>query len=101
MRCWSCQRSPGRTSAGQGGSRTVLGLMRTHFRWMNTDAPSTRKIEKTISVVLAYWSVPIVILLFWARYLTVQDLHGTMRKSPGAVVDVCRVLLHDEDRATC
>lgn len=60
------------------GSRIISGLLRTHFRWMNAHAPSTRRIEKTTSVVLAYWTVPIVILCFWARYLTVQDIHGTL-----------------------
>jgi uncharacterized protein YjbI with pentapeptide repeats len=60
------------------GSRIISGLLRTHFHWMNAHAPSTRRIEKTISVALAYWTVPLVILCFWARYLTVQDIHGTL-----------------------
>jgi uncharacterized protein YjbI with pentapeptide repeats len=67
----------GRT-LNSGGSRIISGLLRTHFHWMNAHAPSTRRIEKTVSVLLAYWTVPLVILIFWARYLTVQDIHGTM-----------------------
>ncbi len=63
---------------GQKGPRIITGLLRTHFRWMNPDAPSTRVIEKSISVLLAYWIVPLVLLLFWARYLTLQEMHGTI-----------------------
>jgi len=29
-------------------------------------------------LLLAYWVAPLTLLLFWARYLTLQDLHGTM-----------------------
>ncbi|MFZ3214526.1 MAG: pentapeptide repeat-containing protein [Candidatus Acidiferrales bacterium] len=63
---------------GQKSPRIVVGLLRTHFRWMNPDAPSTRMIEKGLSVLLAYWLVPIVLLLYWARYLTLQEIHGTI-----------------------
>ena len=63
---------------GQKAPRIITGLLRTHFRWMNPDAPSTRLIEKSISVLLAYWAVPLVLLFFWARYLTLQEMHGTI-----------------------
>jgi uncharacterized protein YjbI with pentapeptide repeats len=56
----------------------VTGLLRVHFRWMNQDAPSTRFIEKTISILLAYWLVPLTLLCYWGRYLTQQDMHGTL-----------------------
>ena len=56
----------------------ITGLIRAHFRWMNQDAPSTRFIEKAISILLAYWLVPITILCVWGRYLTAQDMHGTL-----------------------
>ncbi|MGA9145354.1 MAG: pentapeptide repeat-containing protein [Candidatus Acidiferrales bacterium] len=56
----------------------VTGLLRVHFRWMNQDAPSTRFIEKAISVLLAYWLVPVTLLCYWGRYLTQQDMHGTL-----------------------
>lgn len=67
----------GRT-LGQNGPRIVRGLLRTHFRWMDPDAHSTRLIEKSFSVLLAYWVVPLVLLMYWARYLTAQEFHGTM-----------------------
>lgn len=63
---------------GQDGPRVVTGLLRAHFRWMNREAASTRIIERAVALLLAYWVVPATLLLFWARYLTLQDLHGTM-----------------------
>lgn len=62
---------------GDKGSWIITGLLRAHFRWMNQDAPSTRLIEKTVSILLAYWMVPATLLVFWGRYLTVQEIHGT------------------------
>jgi uncharacterized protein YjbI with pentapeptide repeats len=56
----------------------VTGLLRVHFRWMNQDAPSTRFIEKAISILLAYWLVPLTLLCYWGRYLTRQDMHGSL-----------------------
>ncbi|HXN18767.1 MAG TPA: pentapeptide repeat-containing protein [Candidatus Binatus sp.] len=58
--------------------RIITGLLRLHFHWMNQDAPSTRLIEKSVSALLAYWIVPIVLVLFWGRYLTLQEIHGTI-----------------------
>ena len=59
-------------------SRIVTGLLRLHFHWMNQDPPSTRLIEKCTSALLAYWIVPVVLVLFWGRYLTLQEIHGTI-----------------------
>jgi uncharacterized protein YjbI with pentapeptide repeats len=58
--------------------RIITGLLRLHFHWMNQDPPSTRLIEKSISAILAYWTVPLVLILFWGRYLTLQEIHGTI-----------------------
>jgi uncharacterized protein YjbI with pentapeptide repeats len=63
---------------GHNGPRIVTGLLRTHFRWMDQDGHSTRMVEKSFSVLLAYWLVPIILVLYWARYLTLQDFHGTL-----------------------
>jgi uncharacterized protein YjbI with pentapeptide repeats len=56
----------------------IVGLLRTHFRWMNPDPSSTRLVERGISLGLAYWIVPMTLLLYWARYLTRQEIHGTI-----------------------
>ncbi len=63
---------------GEKGPWIITGLLRVHFRWMNQDPPSTRMIERGISALLAYWTVPVVLTLVWSRYLTVQEIHGTM-----------------------
>jgi uncharacterized protein YjbI with pentapeptide repeats len=63
---------------GEKQPRIITGLLRLHFHWMNQDPPSTRLIEKSVSAVLAYWIVPSVLILFWGRYLTMQEIHGTI-----------------------
>ena len=63
---------------GERESGVVLALMRAHFRWIDQDSSSTRAIEKGVSSMLAYWTVPATLLLFWARYLTRQEVRGTM-----------------------
>lgn len=77
----------GRT-LGEREPRIVKGLLRAHFRWMNQDAPSTRVIERAVSVFLAYWIAPITLVLIWARYLTLQDMHGTILQESLAAVAV-------------
>ena len=67
----------GRT-LGENESRIVVGLLRAHFRWMNADAPSTRFVEKAMSSFLAYWIVPMTLLLYWMRFLTLQEPRGTV-----------------------
>jgi uncharacterized protein YjbI with pentapeptide repeats len=84
---------PDGRALGSNGPRIVLGLLRTHFHWMNQDPPSTRAIEKAISVLLAYWIVPPTLLLYWARYLTLQEIHGTILHELLAVV-AAGVALH-------
>ncbi len=68
---------PDGAEIGHDSPRIIRALLRAHFRWMNKDAPSTRFIERALGLVLAYWVAPVILLLFWARFLTVQDLHGT------------------------
>jgi uncharacterized protein YjbI with pentapeptide repeats len=69
---------PDGSSLGEKESGIILGLLRAHFRWMNHDAPSNRALETTVSMLAAYWIVPAMLFLFWARYLTVQEIHGTI-----------------------
>jgi uncharacterized protein YjbI with pentapeptide repeats len=69
---------PDGAEIGQDSPRIIRALLRAHFRWMNKDAPSTRTIERMLALALAYWVAPATLLLFWARYLTLQDLHGTV-----------------------
>src|ERR1700683_1141640 len=36
------------------------------------------RIQSIIASLLAYWCVPAILVLFWARYLVMQDLHASM-----------------------
>jgi uncharacterized protein YjbI with pentapeptide repeats len=69
---------PDGRSLGEKESGIILGLLRAQFRWMNQDPPSARILETTLSLLLAYWTVPMVLFLYWARYLTLQEIHGTI-----------------------
>lgn len=60
------------------GPEIIVGLLRAHFWWINRERSSTQWVEKTISVLLAYWAVPFTLALYWARYLTMQDPKGTL-----------------------
>ncbi|HXW61635.1 MAG TPA: pentapeptide repeat-containing protein [Candidatus Acidoferrales bacterium] len=71
---------------GEGQPAIIVGLLRTHFRWMNPDPSSTRLVERAVSLGLAYGVVPMTLLLFWARYLTRQEIHGTVLQAALAVV---------------
>ncbi len=82
----------GRT-LGENESRIVVGLLRAHFRWMNADAPSTRFVEKAVSSFLAYWIVPMMLLLYWMRFLTLQEPRGTVLQEL-LVVAAASVALH-------
>lgn len=80
-----------------GASGIVGGLLRAHFRWINQDASSTLIVEKYLSIGLAYWMVPVTLLLFWARYLTLQEIHGTILQ--GLLVTIAAgVALHATTR---
>jgi uncharacterized protein YjbI with pentapeptide repeats len=68
---------PDGKTLGESEPRIVLGLLRTHFRWMNQEATSTRIIEKSLSVLIAYWVVPATLFFYWLRFLTLQNVHGT------------------------
>lgn len=35
-------------------------------------------LESAISILLAWWSIPLLLLFFWARYLSVHDWSGTI-----------------------
>jgi len=63
-----------------------VGLLRAHFRWINPDPSSTRLVEKGVCLFVAYWVVPGTLLLFWLRYLTRQDIHGTLLQAALVVI---------------
>lgn len=75
------------------GPAVIVGLLRAHFPWINQDASSTRLVEKGAAILVGYWAVPATLLLFWARYLTLQDLRGAILQAV-LVVIASGVALH-------
>lgn len=75
------------------GPAVIVGLLRAHFPWINQDASSTRLVEKGAAILVGYWAVPATLLLFWARYLTLQDLRGAILQAL-LVVIASGVALH-------
>ncbi|MBZ5701565.1 MAG: pentapeptide repeat-containing protein [Acidobacteriia bacterium] len=60
------------------GSWFLLGLARGHFPWQRESRTAFSRLETAVCALLAYWIVPAVLFLFWVRYLTRQDLRGTL-----------------------
>lgn len=58
--------------------RFVMALARSQLNWLTFKRSPTFLLESLLSTALAYWMIPATMLLFWARYLTVQDFRGTL-----------------------
>lgn len=58
--------------------RFVMALARAQLNWLTLKRSPTFILESLLSTLLAYWLIPATMLLFWARYLTVQDFRGTL-----------------------
>jgi uncharacterized protein YjbI with pentapeptide repeats len=58
--------------------RFVMALARTRLNWPALERSPTFLLETLLSAALAYWLIPATLVLFWARYLTEQDLRGTL-----------------------
>src|SRR5262249_41654098 len=56
----------------------LMGMVRRHFRWTRDGRSSFAMLETVVSTALAYWVVPATLLLFWLRYLVLQDFRGTL-----------------------
>lgn len=50
----------------------------SYFRWLRQKRSALAGVEKAICVLLLYWVTPATMTLFWGRYLTLQDLRGTI-----------------------
>ncbi len=50
---------------------------RMHFKWLRNSQSPLGFLEAAIAILLLYWVAPATILLFWGRYMTLQDLRGT------------------------
>jgi uncharacterized protein YjbI with pentapeptide repeats len=52
-------------------------LVRSHLPKLNVDRPFLSYLQLWISVLLAWWIVPITMFLFWARYLVRHERGGS------------------------
>ncbi len=50
---------------------------RKHLRWLEEQNLQQSRLETAIAIFLLYWTAPLTVLLFWGRYLTMQDARGT------------------------
>jgi len=46
-------------------------------KWLKRARSPMALLEGAISIVVLYWIAPVTVLLFWGRYLTMQDLRGS------------------------
>jgi uncharacterized protein YjbI with pentapeptide repeats len=56
----------------------LMGMVRRHFRWTRDARSSFAMLETLVSTALAYWVVPATLLVFWLRYIVLQDFRGTL-----------------------
>jgi uncharacterized protein YjbI with pentapeptide repeats len=62
----------------QSGSWFLMRLARGSFQSAKETRSPLFRVERVASAILAYWVVPAILFFFWARYLTRQDLRGTL-----------------------
>ena len=51
---------------------------RSYFKWLRERRSALAGVEKAICIILLYWIAPATMIVFWGRYLTLQDLRGTI-----------------------
>jgi uncharacterized protein YjbI with pentapeptide repeats len=50
---------------------------RSHFKWLRKSRSPLYFLEAAMAILVLYWVAPVTVLLFWGRYLTLEDLRGT------------------------
>jgi uncharacterized protein YjbI with pentapeptide repeats len=56
----------------------LMGPIRPFLRWTREPHSAVGMVECYLAMGLAYWAVPVVLFLFWLRYLVMQDYRGTL-----------------------
>ena len=56
----------------------VIGLVRAHFKRLRAERPPLSRLQTGFTLALAYWTLPLTLFLFWARYLPRQEWSGTL-----------------------
>jgi uncharacterized protein YjbI with pentapeptide repeats len=54
----------------------LTNLVRTEFPQLRATAPPLARLENRLSIVLAWWLVPVTLFALWARYLPAHDISG-------------------------
>jgi uncharacterized protein YjbI with pentapeptide repeats len=50
---------------------------RSHFKWLRVSLSPLAFLEAAFAIILLYWIAPVTVVLFWGRYMTLEDLRGT------------------------
>src|SRR5579871_4649289 len=50
---------------------------RRHFQWLRKTQSPLAFLEAAFAILMLYWIAPATIVLFWGRYMTLEDLRGT------------------------
>ena len=53
------------------------GMVRSHFLLLRQLRPPLSGLQALVSIIIAYWTVPLTLLIVWARYLTRHEWFGT------------------------
>src|SRR5258708_13718181 len=56
----------------------MMRPIRQHLRWARDPRSPLAMVECRLAKLLAYWAGPVTVLLFWLRYLVMQDYRGTL-----------------------
>ena len=56
-------------------------LVRSHIGKLRINRPFMSYAQQWISTFLAWWVVPITLIMFWVRYLRRHDIYGTVLQS--------------------
>ena len=54
----------------------LTNLVRTEFAQLRATAPPLTRLENRLSIVMAWWLVPVTLFALWARYLPAHDVGG-------------------------
>ncbi len=57
---------------------SVIALAPARLDELGAERASLRFLQRVISKLTAYWMIPATLVLLWARYLTEQDLRGSL-----------------------
>src|SRR6266576_3954247 len=70
-------RFPGRAESGHVPPLVREVVCRMHSKWLKSTRSPLAFLEAGIAMLVLYWVAPATILLFWGRYLTLEDMRGT------------------------